>query len=246
MKESEPCRDQVALARDAAQAKREQHSATGPVEPKGFMSVLDPVKGQQVVPPDPAQQHLGGYVVGGDDATWYPDLWKWLVKELEIKSVLDVGCGEGQAVDYFFNVLKVPRVFGLDGLPQPNPLVETHDFTKSIWRPPWHSPPYDLIWCCEFVEHIEEEFMSNFLEVFKLGRYVAITHADPGQQGHHHVNCRINQYWIGVMAASGFKFEDMLTKMARVAASANPNPYNHFKRSGLVFKKYEQKEKIKN
>ncbi len=35
----------------------------------------------------------------------------------------------------------------------------------------------DLIWCCEFVEHVEEARKDNFLAVFKRGRVVAMTHA---------------------------------------------------------------------
>ena len=50
---------------------------------------------------DSANPHLGGYIVGGDDATYYPHLWDWLVSARGVKSVVDVGCGEGHAARYF-------------------------------------------------------------------------------------------------------------------------------------------------
>lgn len=81
--------------------------------------------------------------------------------------------------------------------------------------------------------------MKNFLRAFQAGTYVAMTHAEPGQPGHHHVNCKTSQYWIGALAAAGYGFEDILTKCARIAASTNESPWNHFKRSGLVFKRHD-------
>lgn len=197
------------------------------------------VEGQQVIPKEEQLKHLGGYVVGGDDATWYPELWEWLHNNLQIKSVLDVGCGEGHSLKYFRDVIKIPRVFGIDGLPQGDLAIDVHDFSKGPWRPPWHAPPYDLVWCCEVVEHIDEEFLPNLLEAFKHGRWVAMTHAAPNQGGHHHVNCKDAQYWIGAMAAIGFAYDDLTTKCARIAASINVNPWNHFKRSGLCFRRYD-------
>jgi SAM-dependent methyltransferase len=190
----------------------------------------------QVIPTEPELAHLGGYVPGGDDATWYPDLWRYLVKKLDIKSVLDIGCGDGQALKFFRDELGC-RATGLDGLPQEDPHIHVHDFTKGNIR---HMKLlyHDLVWCCEFVEHIPEEHVAKFLTAFQFGGYVAMTHAEPGQPGHHHVNCKSSQYWIGALAAAGFEFDDILTKCARIAASANPSPWNHFKRSGLVFKRY--------
>ena len=188
--------------------------------------------GQQVIPTGD-EAHLGGYVVGGDDATWYPDLWKYLVNKLAVATVVDVGCGDGQALKYFRERCGC-KVLGIDGLPQGDPDIVTHDYTMGMYG----APRCDLVWCCEFVEHVPEQHIDNFLRTFEAGRYVAMTHAEPGQAGHHHVNCKPSQYWVGVMAATGYVFDDILTKCARIAASANPSPYNHFKRSGLIFKQY--------
>ena len=45
--------------------------------------------------------HLGGYVPGGDPGTWCPHLWSWVVRRFQVRSVLDVGCGEGHSTRFF-------------------------------------------------------------------------------------------------------------------------------------------------
>jgi len=180
---------------------------------------------------DPAKPHLGGYIVGGDVATYYPQLWEWLVRERGVKSVIDVGCGEGHALAYFRDVLDC-RVLGIDGVPQREASTVEHDYTQG---PLAIREPFDLVWSCEFVEHVEEQYVPNFLHTFTRAPLVAMTHAEPGQPGHHHVNCRTADYWVGALAAVGFRFDTEMTMQARMMAAMNPNPINHFARSGLVF-----------
>ena len=89
----------------------------------------------------------------------------------------------------------------------------------------------DVIWSCEFVEHVEERFLENFLAVFQRARKaVLMTHAVPNQLGYHHVNCQPAEYWIEHMRARGFKLDEALTEASRELA-----PYTHWQRSGLVF-----------
>jgi len=182
--------------------------------------------------------HLGGYIVGGDPATYYPNLWDWLVQEHCVSSVIDVGCGEGHALDYFARAGCYVR--GVDGIPQRAnwPGFVCHDYTTGPYEPsPWGaSHRFDLAWSCEFVEHVEEQYLPNFLATFRCADMVAMTHAEPGQPGHHHVNCRTADYWKGVMAAVGFAFDEETTLHARLMAAMNQNPINHFSRSGLVFR----------
>jgi hypothetical protein len=66
-----------------------------------------------VIPTDPKLAHLGGYVEGGDPATYYPDLWKWFVETLMVRSVIDVGCGDGVALKYFRDTLGCSRTLTL-------------------------------------------------------------------------------------------------------------------------------------
>jgi hypothetical protein len=184
--------------------------------------------------------HLGGYIIGGDDATFYPHLWRWLVEEQGIRSVLDVGCGEGHAIDFFAEL--GCHVLGIEGVPQENERILQHDYTQRPYSiPGWTA---DLAWSCEFVEHVEERHVPNFLPSFASAKLVLMTHAAPGQAGYHHVNCQPEAYWRGAMAAIGYVLDDELTQRTRLLAGMNRNPHNHYARSGLAFRTSGRREKM--
>lgn len=189
--------------------------------------------------------HLGGYIRGkqssvqtvhqldhGDPATWYPKLWSWACHELGVESIMDVGCGEGHAAGYFSQL--GCQVLGIDGSLQakrdsviPDNHV-THDFTTGAYNP---ERSFDLVWSCEFVEHVEEEFMDNFLETFACSqRYLMMTYAAPGQPGFHHVNCQPQEYWVDKVESKGFSLDLARTELSREIASIG-----HYKNRGLFF-----------
>lgn len=179
-----------------------------------------------------SENHLGGYIPGGDENTWFPELWEWIVKKLDVRSVLDIGCGEGHAIKYFKGL--GCDVLGIDGssiaikdsvVPQN---VVKHDFCKGDYT---LNKKYDITWSCEFVEHVKPKYLYNFLKTFKFSnKYVFMSHAQPGQCGWHHVNCRSDNYWIKIFSKIGFKFDSELTKISRKLAKKG-----HFAKSGLVF-----------
>ncbi|MEI8348982.1 MAG: class I SAM-dependent methyltransferase [Candidatus Omnitrophota bacterium] len=177
------------------------------------------------------QAHLGGYFKGDPNA-WCPDLWNLVHDKLHVKSVLDVGCGIGRSTAYFKKI--GCEVLGVDGSPEAKheSLIPefhiVHDFTKGPFIPP---KKYDLIWSCEFVEHVEEPCLDNILQTFgSSNKYIMMTHAQPGQMGYHHVNCRSGVYWITKLYKIGFKIDFCLTKEARKVAG-----HGYFKKDGLVF-----------
>ena len=182
---------------------------------------------------DQERPHLGGYLAGGDEATIYPELWTWLRTEWGINNVLDIGCGEGHALKHFRGL--DCRVLGIDGIPQDDRDIDEWDYTLGPY--PGELGEFWLGWCCEFVEHIEEQHVPNFMDTFKHCRIILMTHATPGQPGHHHVNNQPASYWKGAMAASGFLHDRFLTAAARERAALNTHPSNHFVRSGMAFRR---------
>lgn len=188
--------------------------------------------------------HLGGYIRSrhaavptlaklehGDPATWYPSLWHWARKELGVTSVLDVGCGEGHAARFFRDL--GCRVLGVDGSVQalrdsriPEQHV-AHDFVCGTYLP---GEDFDLVWSCEFVEHVQERYSEHFLRTFEAAsRYLMMTYAPPGQWGYYHVNLQKEQYWIERVEAHGFRFDESRTRRSRDLTRA------HYQRHGLFF-----------
>lgn len=176
--------------------------------------------------------HLGGYIVEGDPNTWTPELWKWAVERLKIGSMLDVGCGEGHSTKYFRDL--GCDVLGIDGSytaisnsVAPKSVI-LHDFCNGPYK---SDKRYDIIWCCEFVEHVEEKYTKNFLETFRFAnKYIFLTYAKPGQKGWHHVNCKPGKYWIKKLEKIGFELDTRLTKAARHLAGGT-----FFGETGLIF-----------
>ena len=182
---------------------------------------------------DPSRPHLGGNIEGGDPFTYYPDLWKWMKDEMDIKSVLDVGCGEGHTLDYFSRL--GCKVLGVDGLEVnvakcKHPAI-VHDLCSG---PFLAESEVDLVWCCEVVEHIEEKYLDHLMKTLCQGRYVAITHALPRQRGVHHVNCQPQSYWIGKFEEQGYRFGRLLTTRSR-SDTLVANEKHHWRRSGCIF-----------
>ena len=189
--------------------------------------------------------HLGGYIRSspvpapsgllvehGDPATYTPALWRWAHDTLGIRSVLDVGCGEGHCARFFRDL--GCHVLGVDGSREAKrssrirDVHVVHDFVEGPYLPEHR---FDLVWCCEFVEHVEEQHCDNFLATFRASRrFVLLTHALPGQRGWHHVNCRPQRYWVDKLATIGFEFDPELTAESRRVAEPG-----HYRDHGLVF-----------
>lgn len=164
--------------------------------------------------------HLGGsHLDKPDFNTWVPDIWEQLIRRYEVKSVLDLGCGAGFSTAWFQG--RAGRALGVEG--DPNALLQrkcdaiiSHDYTKGPFTP---IDLYDLGWCSEFVEHVEERYMANWMATLQRCRYVCMTFAKPGQGGHHHVNEREEKYWLDRFKTAGFDHVPDETRRLRLTAN---------------------------
>ena len=211
------------------------------------MEILEQLHGESI-----NEGHLGGWSIGGDGGTYYPFMWKYIVDSYNIKSVLDIGCGRGYSTRFFKSL--GCDVKGIDGSIKAKELSLTsddfilHDYTKgtiSIFDKTDQLQIFDLGWSCEFVEHVESNYIPNFMFNFKQCKYVAMTFAEIGQTGHHHVNENTAQYWIDTFKLYNFTFLENETNVLRVYAESdkkerekNKVPFfiSHFVTRGLFFK----------
>ncbi len=209
-----------------------------------FQETKDQLKGRfEMVIPTGDDSHLGGSMSGqiGDPATYYPNLWTWAVGMLEVKSVIDVGCGEGFSLAYFLGLGCDAQ--GVEGYAASirksahSDRITQHDYEKEPYVP---ARVFDMAWCCEFVEHVEADKMDHFFATFKQAKVVFMTFAVPGQGGHHHVNEQPAEYWIDAFQRRHFRLSTDLTNAARTVALADALLYSnkmpmHFASKGLVF-----------
>jgi SAM-dependent methyltransferase len=180
---------------------------------------------------DEKNLHLGGNFIEGDPATFSPSAWQYLINKFNLKSVLDVGSGRGYAGQWFLE--KGLSVVAIDGLHDnvANSIIPSieHDLTKA---PFLHVT--DFVNCVEVVEHIEEAFLDNLLDTLCSGKILLMTHAIPGQDGWHHVNCQNSEYWINHLKVRNFiLLEDDSKKVQQLA---HADGAAHIARNGLVFK----------
>lgn len=151
-------------------------------------------------------EHLGGAYLDCNDANTYcPDVWQHLADKYQIKTMVDIGCGAGWNTEWWHS--KGFYAVGIEGWPEaiartrlPMERLIQHDYTLG----PLPIPRTDLAWSSEFVEHVEEQFIPNWMATVKCSRYFAMTFAIPGQTGHHHVCERPFDFWIEKCAENGF------------------------------------------
>lgn len=177
---------------------------------------------------DPERSWLGGYFPEGDPGSWCPELWEWALNRYGVKSMIDIGCGAGTAMGWFRS--HGCKTFGVDGLPPAgmDDIVE-HDYTTGPLRT---RRTFDLAWCCEFVEHVSEQYIPNFIATFRKARIVMMTHGLYWQDGHHHVNCQRPEYWIERVEAAGFEL------LGRDTIESRDRTLQHYwKHSGLIFRR---------
>lgn len=180
---------------------------------------------------DSLRPDLGGNLRHGDPATFSPLVWEYVVERLAIGSVLDVGSGEGHAARWFHRrgLVSYACEAQEDNVRRAvHPTVRL-DLTESAL-----TCPVDLVHCVEVVEHVDAQHLDHLLQTLANGRFVLMTHAGPGQPGHHHVNCQTGVYWVQQLAGYGYELLEAHTACIRKIASQEVIP-TFFGQSGLLF-----------
>ena len=165
------------------------------------------------------EAHLGGH----SNKTWTDrGSLKYVKEQTKSKYYLDIGCGPGGQLQIALDLGMVG--LGIDGdhtLTHSEELnVQIFDFTKGkIDKDNIKYIPdqgyFDICWTVEFLEHVNAEFIPNFMGAISLCEYVIMTNAIPGLGGHHHVNEQYFSYWEETFKKYGLKPDLDLTRGLR-------------------------------
>lgn len=181
--------------------------------------------------------HLGGHMnkVHTDRATLL-----YLREKYGLQTMVDIGCGPGDMVQ--IADMRGMDVIGVDGdwtlentwvaLGIKNK-VFLHDFTQGEFNTT--SESFDLGWSVEVLEHIDEEYLPNVMELFGRCNVVIATAAPPGHGGHHHVNEQPLEYWVDKFAEVGLIYDPEETSHIRNNVSQMRKPF--MQKNGMLFKK---------
>jgi len=163
-------------------------------------------------------KHLGGFT-DIDIQGLSPSVWKHLVQNWTVQSVLDVGCGRGTSTSWFYtHGLRTQCVEGShDAIEQSmipdKSLIVEHDFSRGPW---WPEETFDAVWSVEFFEHVNVHNHYNYISTFRKAAILLVTSSRWG--GWHHVEVHQDDWWIRKYEAYGFKYDPKLTEEIRKVA----------------------------
>jgi len=134
-------------------------------------------------------------------------------KQVNVRSVLDVGCGRGTWLGVW-NELGVLDFVGVDGeyvsverLAIPRERFIAADLSRKLPL----SRRFDLVQSLEVAEHLPSEVSAPLIKNLCLMADVVIfSAAQPGQGGELHVNERTPEFWANLFLDNGFARFDSL------------------------------------
>ena len=91
----------------------------------------------------------------------------------------------------------------------------------------------DLVHCQEVAEHLDEKYLPHLLDTLACGRVILMTHALPGEEGHHHVNLQPSDYWVKHVTARGYNL--LVEDTQRIRAIATGERALFMQSAGLLF-----------
>jgi len=139
-------------------------------------------------------------------------------KNLNCKTMLDVGCGIGLNVAYAQEQHGYDA-YGIEGDSDAlvNPVCKNlfkHDFENDGDVNLEELPAeFDLMWSVSVSEHIDEAKVDHYMNIFTRAKYVIFTWCPIGWPGYHHVNCQEAPYWIDKFQNIGFDLNKELTRI---------------------------------
>ena len=150
---------------------------------------------------------------------------------LEIRSVLDVGCGRGIWLDEWTRQ-GVADVMGLDGdyVPIESMAVPVEKFRAvDLSKPIELGRRYDFVQSLEVAEHLPPDSSETLVATLvRHGDVILFGAARPGQGGEHHVNERPYWYWRDLFRRHGYGLYDAVRPLIQDSTIEPWYRYNSF------------------
>jgi len=147
----------------------------------------------------------------------------------KIKSMLDIGCGTGGMVKLALS--KGINAIGVEGdgsLDFETNNIILFNFVKSEFK---LNTKFDLGWSVEFVEHVKEEYIKNYMSAFNRCKFVLITFSEKEEK--YHINLQNSKYWKNKFEEYKFKFLPETTKLVKENSTMERD---FIRKNGLVFR----------
>jgi SAM-dependent methyltransferase len=149
----------------------------------------------------------------------------YIVKLLQISSVLDVGCGRGAWLREWKNSgVAVAR--GVDGpyVRKASLLIPPTDFRAVDLSKKFDlGERFDLVTCLEVAEHLPADSSTALISsLVKHSDLVLFSAATPGQGGENHINERPLAFWQGLFEKHGYVAFDIIRRRFRDDLGVEP------------------------
>ena len=142
-------------------------------------------------------------------------VWDYLINEVKISSVLDIGAGNGQASLYFGQrgVYSIAIDSNTDAKTMIYPIVQ-HDFQQSPFE---IQPKFALAYLFEFLAALPAQALPNFAKTLHCVNSLLFTiSAPPLESGE--INYEPMQYWLDWFQQQGFTVDEIITNRIREIA----------------------------
>lgn len=131
-----------------------------------------------------------------------------IIKRLNVKSIIDFGCGTGTWL-FAAEMLSVNKVYGIDGdyINRSMLLIDENDFHAHDLTAPIECPEkYDLAISMEVGEHLPPEASSTYIKsICSSSDLVLFSAAHVGQGGDRHINEQPFSFWNKLFMENGYK-----------------------------------------
>lgn len=141
-----------------------------------------------------------------------------VLKEKNIRTLLDLGCGNGLYAKYFEE--HGIAVECCDGNPITFDITQGKCFVENLAQHVNFKKTYNCVLSLEVGEHLPKEYEEIFIDnvVRHSENFIILSWALPHQGGHGHFNEQTNEYIAEKFAAHGFSRDTELEERLRASA----------------------------